>query len=99
MRVLLQQIAAGNTSLMGAMIESNLEAGSQPFPSRAKNFVTGCRSPTRASTGRPPKRSSARSMPLWRHGFVEDDAAQGLYAIPVRQPGWRAFCLIQPKPG
>jgi len=32
MRVLLQQIAAGNTSLMGAMIESNLEAGSQPFP-------------------------------------------------------------------
>jgi 3-deoxy-7-phosphoheptulonate synthase len=32
MRALLQQISAGNTSIMGAMIESNLEAGSQPFP-------------------------------------------------------------------
>jgi 3-deoxy-7-phosphoheptulonate synthase len=31
-RILLQQVAAGNTSLMGAMIESNLGAGSQPFP-------------------------------------------------------------------
>jgi 3-deoxy-7-phosphoheptulonate synthase len=32
MRALLAQIAAGNTSIIGAMIESNLEAGSQPFP-------------------------------------------------------------------
>ncbi len=32
MRELLGQIAAGNTSIMGAMIESNLAAGSQPFP-------------------------------------------------------------------
>ncbi|MEO7797887.1 MAG: 3-deoxy-7-phosphoheptulonate synthase [Opitutaceae bacterium] len=32
MRELLQQIGAGNSSIMGAMIESNLEAGSQPFP-------------------------------------------------------------------
>ena len=32
MRALLAQIAAGNTSIMGAMIESNLGAGSQPFP-------------------------------------------------------------------
>jgi 3-deoxy-7-phosphoheptulonate synthase len=32
MRGLLAQIAAGNTSVMGAMIESNLHAGSQPFP-------------------------------------------------------------------
>jgi 3-deoxy-7-phosphoheptulonate synthase len=32
MRALLQQIAAGNPSIMGAMIESNLGAGSQPFP-------------------------------------------------------------------
>ena len=32
MRALLQQIAAGNTSIMGAMIESNLGAGSQAFP-------------------------------------------------------------------
>ncbi len=32
MRDLLAQIAAGNTSIMGAMVESNLGAGSQPFP-------------------------------------------------------------------
>jgi 3-deoxy-7-phosphoheptulonate synthase len=31
-RELLGQIAAGNTSIMGAMLESNLEAGNQPFP-------------------------------------------------------------------
>jgi 3-deoxy-7-phosphoheptulonate synthase len=31
-RELVAQIAGGNTSIMGAMIESNLEAGSQPFP-------------------------------------------------------------------
>ncbi len=32
MRALIAQIAAGNRSIMGAMIESNLEAGNQPFP-------------------------------------------------------------------
>ena len=32
MRAILAQIVAGNTSLMGAMLESNLEAGNQPFP-------------------------------------------------------------------
>jgi len=32
MRALLAQITAGNASIMGAMIESNLGAGSQPFP-------------------------------------------------------------------
>lgn len=32
MRALLTQIAAGNRSLMGAMIESNLSAGNQAFP-------------------------------------------------------------------
>lgn len=32
MRALLAQITAGNSSIMGAMIESNLGAGSQPFP-------------------------------------------------------------------
>ncbi len=32
MRELLAQVAAGNTSIMGAMIESNLGAGNQPFP-------------------------------------------------------------------
>ncbi|OHE79306.1 MAG: 3-deoxy-7-phosphoheptulonate synthase [Verrucomicrobia bacterium RIFCSPLOWO2_12_FULL_64_8] len=32
LRAVLGQIAAGNTSLMGAMLESNLLAGSQPFP-------------------------------------------------------------------
>jgi 3-deoxy-7-phosphoheptulonate synthase len=32
MRDLLSQISAGNTSIMGAMLESNLSAGSQAFP-------------------------------------------------------------------
>lgn len=32
MREILTQIKAGNTSIMGAMLESNLESGSQPFP-------------------------------------------------------------------
>src|SRR5208283_5244253 len=32
MRGLIAQIGAGNTSIMGAMVESNLLAGSQPFP-------------------------------------------------------------------
>jgi 3-deoxy-7-phosphoheptulonate synthase len=32
MQELLAQIAAGNASIMGAMIESNLGAGNQPFP-------------------------------------------------------------------
>jgi 3-deoxy-7-phosphoheptulonate synthase len=32
MRDLLAQIAAGNRSIMGAMVESNLEAGNQAFP-------------------------------------------------------------------
>lgn len=32
LRAILAQIAAGNSSIMGAMIESNLEGGSQAFP-------------------------------------------------------------------
>jgi 3-deoxy-7-phosphoheptulonate synthase len=32
MRQILAQIAAGNTSIIGAMVESNLEGGSQAFP-------------------------------------------------------------------
>jgi 3-deoxy-7-phosphoheptulonate synthase len=32
MRELLAQVTAGNRSIMGAMIESNLGAGNQPFP-------------------------------------------------------------------
>jgi 3-deoxy-7-phosphoheptulonate synthase len=32
LRALIAQISGGNTSIMGAMIESNLEAGSQAFP-------------------------------------------------------------------
>jgi 3-deoxy-7-phosphoheptulonate synthase len=32
LRALLAQVASGNASIMGAMIESNLEAGNQPFP-------------------------------------------------------------------
>ena len=41
LRELLAQIAAGNTALMGAMIESNLEAGSQPFPQPRENLRYG----------------------------------------------------------
>ena len=32
LRVLIEQIKAGNASIMGAMVESNLCSGSQPFP-------------------------------------------------------------------
>jgi 3-deoxy-7-phosphoheptulonate synthase len=47
MRALLAQIAAGNASIIGAMLESNLEAGSQAFPSREKlrygvSITDGC---------------------------------------------------------
>ncbi|HWA86838.1 MAG TPA: 3-deoxy-7-phosphoheptulonate synthase [Opitutus sp.] len=41
MRDLLAQIVAGNTSIMGAMIESNLAAGSQPFPQPRENLRYG----------------------------------------------------------
>jgi len=41
MRQLLAQITAGNTSIMGAMIESNLEAGSQPFPQAREKLRYG----------------------------------------------------------
>ncbi len=48
LRDLLSQVAAGNTSIMGAMIESNLVAGSQPFPQpvdklrRGVSITDGC---------------------------------------------------------
>jgi 3-deoxy-7-phosphoheptulonate synthase len=41
MRALLRQIGEGNTSIMGAMIESNLLPGSQPFPQPIKNLRRG----------------------------------------------------------
>lgn len=41
MRALLAQIAAGNASIMGAMIESNLLAGSQPFPQPVEKLKRG----------------------------------------------------------
>jgi 3-deoxy-7-phosphoheptulonate synthase len=41
MRDLMAQIAAGNASIMGAMIESNLAAGSQPFPQPLENLRRG----------------------------------------------------------
>ena len=41
MRQLLAQIAAGNTSIMGAMIESNLGAGSQAFPQAREKLRYG----------------------------------------------------------
>jgi len=40
-RVLLDQITAGNTSIMGAMVESNLESGSQTFPQPKENLRYG----------------------------------------------------------
>jgi 3-deoxy-7-phosphoheptulonate synthase len=41
MRELLAQIAAGNTSIMGAMIESNLLGGSQAFPQPRESLRRG----------------------------------------------------------
>jgi 3-deoxy-7-phosphoheptulonate synthase len=41
MRALLSQIGAGNTSIMGAMVESNLLAGSQPFPQPVEKLRRG----------------------------------------------------------
>jgi 3-deoxy-7-phosphoheptulonate synthase len=41
MRQLLAQITAGNRSIMGAMVESNLGAGSQPFPQPKTNLRYG----------------------------------------------------------
>jgi 3-deoxy-7-phosphoheptulonate synthase len=41
LRELLAQIAAGNTSIMGAMIESNLASGSQPFPQPKQQLRPG----------------------------------------------------------
>ena len=41
MRQLLAQITAGNRSIMGAMVESNLAAGSQPFPQTREKLRYG----------------------------------------------------------
>jgi len=41
MRELLKQISAGNRSIMGAMIESNLEAGKQAFPQPKEDLKYG----------------------------------------------------------
>jgi 3-deoxy-7-phosphoheptulonate synthase len=41
MRQLLAQIAAGNRSIMGAMVESNLGAGNQPFPQPKEKLKYG----------------------------------------------------------
>lgn len=41
LRALLDQIAAGNASIMGAMIESNLGAGNQAFPQPKENLRYG----------------------------------------------------------
>jgi 3-deoxy-7-phosphoheptulonate synthase len=40
-RALIDQITAGNTSIMGAMIESNIEAGNQPFPQPKESLRYG----------------------------------------------------------
>jgi 3-deoxy-7-phosphoheptulonate synthase len=41
MRELVTQVAAGNASIMGAMIESNLGAGSQAFPQPKEKLKYG----------------------------------------------------------
>jgi len=41
LRALIGQMSAGNSSIMGAMLESNLEAGSQPFPQPRANLRYG----------------------------------------------------------
>jgi 3-deoxy-7-phosphoheptulonate synthase len=41
LRAILAQIAAGNTSIIGAMVESNLHAGSQPFPQPREKLLPG----------------------------------------------------------
>ena len=41
MRTLQDQIAAGNRSIIGAMVESNLRAGSQPFPQPKEKLSYG----------------------------------------------------------
>jgi 3-deoxy-7-phosphoheptulonate synthase len=41
MRELLTQVTSGNTSIMGAMIESNIGAGSQPFPQPKEKLQYG----------------------------------------------------------
>jgi 3-deoxy-7-phosphoheptulonate synthase len=41
MRELLTQITGGNTSIMGAMIESNIGAGNQPFPQPKEKLQYG----------------------------------------------------------
>ena len=41
LRAILDQVAGGNTSILGAMLESNLFAGSQPFPQPRRTLRYG----------------------------------------------------------
>ena len=41
LRAVMDQVAAGNASIMGAMIESNLAAGNQPFPQPKEKLLRG----------------------------------------------------------
>ncbi len=41
LRAVLDQVAGGNTSIIGAMLESNLHSGSQPFPQPRANLAYG----------------------------------------------------------
>ncbi len=66
MRELLAQITAGNTSIMGAMIESNLRRRQPALPRNPRtNCATAFPSPTPASTGRRPQNSCVKSTPPW----------------------------------
>ena len=51
LRALIEQIGAGNRSIMGVMLESNIEAGNQKLSKTAAHLNTASQSPTHASTG------------------------------------------------
>jgi 3-deoxy-7-phosphoheptulonate synthase len=54
---IVNQIRLGNKSLLGVMIESNIEAGNQSDSGRpVSSSSTAARSPMAASTGTPPRR-------------------------------------------
>lgn len=59
-REIVRQRVAGETAIIGAMLESNLVGGSQKFPQPSTNSSAASPSPMPASTGKPPRNSCAR---------------------------------------
>lgn len=78
------QIAAGNRSISGVMIESFLEEGSQSIP-RDRPSGTACPSPTSALTGRPLKASCVRPTTASRQ--QEAGPCTGRPAVRQRERG------------